>query len=64
MFFVANVGYRNLILKFGQNWVNNKQCIVVVFVTIVLVVVVINIVVVFLSRNLVLKLGPNQVINS
>ena len=29
---VAIVGHRNLTLKFGQNWGNNKQCIVVVVV--------------------------------
>ena len=33
---VVIVGHRNLTLKFGQNWVNNKSYIVVVVVVIVL----------------------------
>ena len=33
---VDTVGHRKLTLKFGQNWVNNKQCIVVVVIVLVL----------------------------
>ena len=57
---VAIVGHSNLTLKFGQNLVNNKQCIVVI----VLVLLLLLLMLLFLIQKPSLKLGPNQVIDS
>ena len=35
---VVNVGHRNLSLKFGQNWVNNKRYVVDVVIVLVLLI--------------------------
>ena len=56
---VAIVGHRNLTLKFGQNWVNNKSYIVVV----VVVVVIVSVLLLLLIQKPSFKLGKNQVIN-
>ena len=57
---IAIVGHRKQTLKFGQNWVNDKQCIVVV----VAIVLVLLLLLIQKPRNQALKLGPNQVIYS
>ena len=47
---VIVVGHRNLILKFGQHWVNNdKSCIVVVVVVVIVAVIVVVIVVIVVA---------------
>ena len=52
MFFVANVGYRNLTLKVGQNYFSNRgyvaDVVIVVVIIDVVVVVVVDVVVVLL----------------
>ena len=40
--FVINVGHKNLTLKFGQNWVNDKSYIVVVVIVSVLLLLLIQ----------------------
>ena len=50
------VGHRNLTLRFGQNWVNNKSNIVVAVVVIVSVLL-------LLIQKPSFKLGENHVIN-